>query len=135
MFSQSMNIATSPEGGDSTWRKRKPPNCGKASYCGGQIGNPPAKLYDRARTRASGRLRDITSIAEQPSVVSSPIPARIGINAQLLSSSKSYRAAGSSRYVFNLLRELRDLAPPETILAYLGERGVPPGLDPLGRFD
>ena len=54
-------------------------------------------------------------------------PARIGINAQKLSTSQSYHAAGTSRYVYSLLRELRALDPPESIFAYLG--GVDPPLD------
>jgi glycosyltransferase involved in cell wall biosynthesis len=60
--------------------------------------------------------------------------ARIGINAQKLSTSESYHAAGSSRYVYSLLRELRALESPESIVAYLGEVDPPPDLADTARF-
>lgn len=60
--------------------------------------------------------------------------ARIGINAQKLSSRHSYHAAGISRYVLNLLKELRDLEPPETIHAYVCDAHLPPDLAPTQRF-
>lgn len=59
---------------------------------------------------------------------------RIGINAQKLSTSESYHAAGSSRYVYSLLRELRALDPPEQFVAYLGQGEPPPDLEPTERF-
>ncbi len=59
---------------------------------------------------------------------------RIGINAQKLSTSESYHAAGSSRYVYSLLRELRALDPPEQFVAYLGQVDPPPDLAPTERF-
>jgi glycosyltransferase involved in cell wall biosynthesis len=61
-------------------------------------------------------------------------PARFGINAQKLSTSQSYHAAGSSRYVYSLLRELRAIEPPESIVAYLGDGEPPPDLAPTERF-
>ncbi len=60
--------------------------------------------------------------------------ARIGINAQKLSTSESYHAAGSSRYVYSLLRELRALELPETIVGYLGPGEHPDDLAPRERF-
>jgi glycosyltransferase involved in cell wall biosynthesis len=59
---------------------------------------------------------------------------RIGINAQKLSTSESYHAAGSSRYVYSLLRELRTLDPAEPIVAYLGDVDPPDDLAPTDRF-
>jgi glycosyltransferase involved in cell wall biosynthesis len=52
----------------------------------------------------------------------------IGINAQILSTSQSYRAAGSSRYVYSLLRELRRIDPPERLVGYVGAGQQPPEL-------
>lgn len=66
--------------------------------------------------------------------LSSRAGARIGINAQKLSTTESYRAAGTSRYVFNLLRELRAMDTPERFVAYLGESEIPPSLGPTARF-
>jgi glycosyltransferase involved in cell wall biosynthesis len=63
-----------------------------------------------------------------------PSPARIGINAQKLSTSQSYHAAGSSRYVYSLLRELRAIDQPESIVAYLGEGEPPDDLARTARF-
>lgn len=59
---------------------------------------------------------------------------RIGINAQKISTAQSYRAAGTSRYVFNLLRELREMETPERFVAYLGASETPPSLSPTDRF-
>ena len=59
---------------------------------------------------------------------------RIGINAQKLSRSQSYHAAGSSRYVSNLVRELRAIDAPEQVIAYVREAHVPPELSPTRRF-
>lgn len=61
-------------------------------------------------------------------------PSRIAINAQKVSTSQSYHAAGSSRYVFNLLRELRDQAPPEEFVAYLSDTLLPGELAERERF-
>jgi glycosyltransferase involved in cell wall biosynthesis len=58
----------------------------------------------------------------------------IGINAQILSTSQSYRAAGSSRYVFNLLRELRKMEPPECLVGYVGPGQQPQELHATNRF-
>lgn len=55
-------------------------------------------------------------------------PARIGFNAQLLSTSASYRSAGTSRYIESLLREFQLLNGPEEILVYLNAENVPPAL-------
>lgn len=62
-------------------------------------------------------------------------PIRIGINAQKLSTSQSYHAAGSSRYVTSLLRELRRLQPPEHIVAYVADRELPSDLTPTATFE
>ena len=59
---------------------------------------------------------------------------RIGINAQKLSTSQSYHAAGSSRYVYNLLRELRQAAEPEEFVSYVGARHAPAELAPTPQF-
>lgn len=59
---------------------------------------------------------------------------RIGINAQKLSTSQSYQAAGSSRYVRSLLRELREIAPPDEVVAYFSDRHAPPDLTPTSYF-
>jgi glycosyltransferase involved in cell wall biosynthesis len=60
---------------------------------------------------------------------------RIAINAQKLSTRQSFHAAGSSRYVFNLLKELRLLGAPEHILAYLAnDVDLPAELRPTDRF-
>ena len=58
----------------------------------------------------------------------------IGINAQKLSTSQSYHAAGSSRYVYSLLRELRALDTPEALVAYLGPGEHPPDLGTTSSF-
>jgi glycosyltransferase involved in cell wall biosynthesis len=52
-------------------------------------------------------------------------PDLIGINAQKLSLSESYHAAGSSQYVYHLLEELRRLDGPESFLAYVRNAHVP----------
>ncbi|MEA2641125.1 MAG: hypothetical protein QOF51_2519 [Chloroflexota bacterium] len=61
-------------------------------------------------------------------------PPRIGINAQKLSLSQSYHAAGSSRYVHNLVRELRALDAEEQFLVYAREKDVPPDLASTANF-
>jgi glycosyltransferase involved in cell wall biosynthesis len=58
----------------------------------------------------------------------------IGINAQKLSTRQSYHAAGSSRYVYNLLRELRHTAGPEKFVAYVGASHAPADLTPTPQF-
>lgn len=60
---------------------------------------------------------------------------RIGINAQKLSLSLTYHAAGSSRYVFNLLRELRGIGAAEEVIAYANDANVPAELAPTGGFE
>jgi glycosyltransferase involved in cell wall biosynthesis len=59
---------------------------------------------------------------------------RIGVNAQLLALGASYHSAGSSRYLYSLLRELRALDAPEEVLAYLRPAHLPPDLQPTERF-
>lgn len=59
---------------------------------------------------------------------------RIAINAQLISTSHSYRSAGISHYLFSLLREIKALEPPEEILVYLGAGALPTELAPAQRF-
>ncbi|MPZ13712.1 MAG: glycosyltransferase [Chloroflexi bacterium] len=59
---------------------------------------------------------------------------RIAIDAQKLSTGQSYHAAGLSRYVFSLLRELRSINPPEQIVAYLQDARAPPELTATGGF-
>ncbi len=62
-------------------------------------------------------------------------PARIAVNAQKLSTRQSFHAAGSSRYVFNLLKQLRLLKSQDEILAYLaGNVSIPPELEPNEHF-
>ena len=64
----------------------------------------------------------------------SKLETRIGINAQKLSTSESYRSAGTSRYVFNLLRQIRALDAPEHYIAYLSDAHIPPELSQTERF-
>lgn len=59
---------------------------------------------------------------------------RIGINAQKLSTSQSYHSAGSSRYIYHLLRELRRLDGPEEFVAYVSAGHTPPELAPTPHF-
>lgn len=58
---------------------------------------------------------------------------RVGLNAHLLSFGTSYRGAGISRYIRNLLPRLRELGEHE-LSVYLGDRAVPPEFAPDGRF-
>ncbi|CAA9574864.1 MAG: Glycosyltransferase [uncultured Thermomicrobiales bacterium] len=60
-------------------------------------------------------------------------PARIGIDAHLLSFAGSYRQAGVSRYIAELLRALAgdaDAAGDHDYLAFVGPEPVPPGFLP-----
>lgn len=60
---------------------------------------------------------------------------RVGINAQLLYLSGSYRAAGISRYIHRLLEHLRPLATEEErLIAFTGRWELPPELEPTGYF-
>lgn len=52
-------------------------------------------------------------------------PPGIGINAQLLSTGSTYRAAGTSRYLASLLPELSQALSPQTLHVYLSRRHVP----------
>ncbi len=52
----------------------------------------------------------------------------------MLSASQSYHAAGSTRYTFNLLRELRALGAPERFIAYFNEAHAPAELAPTPGF-
>lgn len=61
-------------------------------------------------------------------------PRRIAINAQLLSTEASYRGAGTSHYLFHLLRELRALHAPEEVLAYVSAAHLPHELGPTETF-
>jgi glycosyltransferase involved in cell wall biosynthesis len=46
----------------------------------------------------------------------------IGLNAHLLSSSKSYRAAGINWYIYNLLQHLPDAVDGHSLTAFLGDK-------------
>ncbi len=60
---------------------------------------------------------------------------RAGINAQLLYLSSSYRAAGISRYIHQLLAHLRLLASEEDrLVAFTGRWALPPELAPTPHF-
>ncbi|HEM62109.1 MAG TPA: glycosyltransferase family 1 protein, partial [Chloroflexi bacterium] len=48
----------------------------------------------------------------------------IGLNAHLLSSSSTYRAAGINWYIYNLLRSLPEAADHHSFTAFLGDKGV-----------
>jgi glycosyltransferase involved in cell wall biosynthesis len=50
---------------------------------------------------------------------------RIGINAALVSTSRSYRSAGISHYLFSLLQALREMNSEPDIAAYLGPGAIP----------
>ncbi|MHB1134957.1 MAG: glycosyltransferase family 4 protein [Chloroflexota bacterium] len=58
---------------------------------------------------------------------------RVGLNAHLLSFGTSYRGAGISRYIRNLLPALRAL-PENAYTVYLGDRRIPPEFAPDPRF-
>ena len=73
-------------------------------------------------------------------------PQKIGINAALVSMSRSYRSAGISHYLLSLLQALRESASEDDVAAYLGpvreifnshaisfhaSRGAPAGSHPL----
>lgn len=61
---------------------------------------------------------------------------RVGINAQLLYLSSSYRAAGISRYIHQLLAHLRPLASEEDrLVAFTGRWALPPELTPTTGFN
>ncbi|MGE5619282.1 MAG: glycosyltransferase family 4 protein [Sphingomonadaceae bacterium] len=60
---------------------------------------------------------------------------RAGINAQLLYLSNSYRAAGISRYVHQLLAHLRPMASAsDRLVAFTGRWPLPPELEPTAYF-
>ncbi|MCL4370153.1 MAG: glycosyltransferase family 4 protein [Chloroflexi bacterium] len=60
---------------------------------------------------------------------------RVGINAQLLYLSSSYRAAGINRYIHRLLAHLRPLACPEQeLVVYTARWTLPPELAPTDHF-
>jgi glycosyltransferase involved in cell wall biosynthesis len=50
--------------------------------------------------------------------------ARIGLNAHLLSYASSYRSAGVSRYIANLLAHLPEVDPASEYVAYLGDARI-----------
>ncbi len=56
------------------------------------------------------------------SASSSPARARIGINAHLLSEGESYRRAGVSRYIYNLLAHLPEVDPEGDYTVFLNSR-------------
>ncbi|MCS7222001.1 MAG: glycosyltransferase family 1 protein [Anaerolineae bacterium] len=56
-------------------------------------------------------------------------PARVGLNAQLLSLSETYRSAGIHRYIWHLLQALPAAAPGWQLMAFVGDRRFRP---PLG---
>ncbi len=57
-------------------------------------------------------------------------PVRVGLSAQLLSLSDTYRSAGIHRYILHLLRALPVTAPGWQLMAFVGDRRFrpPPGL-------
>jgi glycosyltransferase involved in cell wall biosynthesis len=55
----------------------------------------------------------------------------IGLNAHLLSSSSSYRAAGINSYIYNLLHHLPDVAQHHHFTAFLGDKGAAEALSGL----
>ncbi|MHB0870014.1 MAG: glycosyltransferase family 4 protein [Chloroflexota bacterium] len=60
---------------------------------------------------------------------------RVGINAQLLYLSGSYRAAGISRYIHRLLAHLRPMASDvDQLVAFTGRWPLPPELEPTPHF-
>ena len=59
---------------------------------------------------------------------------RVGINAHLASTSATYRAAGTSRYLMGLLTELRRIDAPERIVAYMSRLHAPGTLAATSRF-
>src|SRR5581483_5299359 len=60
---------------------------------------------------------------------------QIGVNAQMISTRQSYRAAGSSRYVLNLLRGLRQASTVEEVTAYVADNvDLPNDLAATDRF-
>lgn len=60
---------------------------------------------------------------------------RVGINAQLLNLSRSYRAAGINRYIHQLLSNIRlQVQDPDRIVAFTGRWKLPPELAPTVRF-
>ncbi len=60
---------------------------------------------------------------------------RIGLNAQLLYLSSSYRAAGIHRYIHQLLVHLRALSSPDDrMVAFTGRWKLPPELEPTPHF-
>jgi glycosyltransferase involved in cell wall biosynthesis len=61
-------------------------------------------------------------------------PTRVGINAHLLSTAESYRAAGTSRYLRGLLPQLAQLPHAEEVWAYLCGAHRPPELHSNDRF-
>lgn len=58
---------------------------------------------------------------------------RVALNAQLLSFGTSYRGAGISRYIRNLVPRLRDVSS-DTFVVYLGDPDIPPDFRPDERF-
>lgn len=60
---------------------------------------------------------------------------RVGLNAQLLYLSGSYRAAGTSRYIHQLLAHMRLLTTSEEqLLVFTGQWRLPPELSPTDHF-
>ncbi|MDA8217719.1 MAG: glycosyltransferase family 1 protein, partial [Dehalococcoidales bacterium] len=58
---------------------------------------------------------------------------QVALNAHLLSFGTSYRGAGISRYIRNLLPHLRRLGD-DCLTVYLGDRNIPPDFAPDERF-
>ena len=54
-----------------------------------------------------------------------PAPARVGLNAQLLNLSGSYRSAGISTFIYNLLTHIKRSAPELEFHAFTGEKSSP----------
>ncbi|HLI28990.1 MAG TPA: glycosyltransferase family 1 protein [Chloroflexota bacterium] len=58
----------------------------------------------------------------------------IGLNAQLLDFTPTYRSGGISRYIYHLLVALRELDGPERFTAFVSQLPADPALAPTSRF-
>ncbi|MBX5491547.1 MAG: glycosyltransferase family 4 protein [Chloroflexi bacterium] len=58
----------------------------------------------------------------------------VGLNAQLLDFTRTYRSGGISRYIYHLLVALRALDGPEEFTAFVGQLPADPALAPTPRF-
>ncbi len=91
-------------------------------------------LHCGQASRQADRQEGIRQLHSPATLLAQPGPARIGINAALVSRTRSYRSAGISHYLFSLLRALRDLDAPEQIVAYFGPGLIPSEVAATPRF-